>query len=752
MAANGRKIREQVLALLDRKGYRPLNKIDIARELGLTGTQRNALRKTLRELERAGAIARIRKNRYVLPAEADLVAGKLSIHQAGYGFLTPETPGQPDIFIAAENIGTAMHGDRVVARISRDSPDDRIKGRREGRVIRILERAHDTIVGTLQRSPNFYYVVPDDPRFVHDVYVRPVAAVYDRRGPEDLKEDQRSQTAAAVGDKVVVRLDAWESRHVNPEGEIIEVLGPATAPGIDMLSIIRKFHLPAEFPKDVLDQAERISEKIDAQQLEGREDLRNEFIVTIDPDDARDFDDAIHVEKTGSGRRLGVHIADVAAYVEPDSPLDREARRRGNSVYLPDRVIPMLPERLSNGVCSLKPGVDRLTHSVFIHFDKRGSAKSARFTRSVIRSAHRLTYKQAYAILTAPPADQLSERLHLSWELAAVLRKRRFEHGALDLDFPEVKVWVDKDGHPAKLERVENDKSHQLVEEFMLAANEAVARELKKRAVPTIYRIHENPDPEKLAEFREFVLGFNYSVGDVTHRAELQRLLAAIRGKPEEQALKVGLLKSLKRARYSPQPLGHYGLAKANYLHFTSPIRRYADLVVHRALGRDPAGTGGRPARSASASYHPDMAEIASIAEHISVTERTAADAEVDAVQMKKLEFFQRQLDARNPQIFRATIIDVRNYGLMVELPDALVTGLVHVSSLTDDFYLFDSARRQLIGRRSRKRFSVGDELSVFVVRVDPFKRQVDFAIALASAQPKGTRRNRKSPGIARRA
>src|SRR5207245_3308973 len=461
-----------------------------------------------------------------------------------------------------------------------------------------------------------YYVVPDDPRFVHDIYVRP-------------ERDQRPGTSANVGDKVVVRMEPWESRHLNPERAIIEVLRPATAPGIDVLSIIRKYHLPAEFPKDVLDQAERISEQIGARQLEGREDLRKEFIVTIDPDDARDFDDAIQVEKTGSGWRLGVHIADVAAYVEPDSPLDREARRRGNSVYLPDRVIPMLPERLSNGVCSLKPGVDRLTHSVFIYFDKRGSAKSARFTRSVIRSAHRLTYKQAYAILTAPPADQLGERLHLAWELAALLRQRRFEHGALDLDFPEVKVWVDKDGHPVKLERVENDKSHQLIEEFMLAANESVARELKKRAVPTIYRIHENPDPEKLAEFREFVLSFNYRVGDLTHRAELQRLLTSIRGKPEEQALKIALLKSLKRARYSQQPLGHYGLAKANYLHFTSPIRRYADLVVHRALGRDPAGGGGRPGRSTSAPRHPDMAEIASIAEHISVTRRTACGAGV---------------------------------------------------------------------------------------------------------------------------
>jgi ribonuclease R len=406
-------------------------------------------------------------------------------------------------------------------------------------------------------------------------------------------------------------------------------------------------------------------------------------------------------------------------------------------------VIPMLPERLSNGVCSLNPRVDRLTHSVFIHFDKHGTAKSARFAHSIIRSAHRLTYKQAYAILTAALSDQLSERLHLAWELAALLRQKRFEHGALDLDFPEVKVWVDKEGRPVKLERVENDKSHQLIEEFMLVANEAVARELKKRAIPTVYRIHENPDPEKLAEYREFVLGFNYRVGDVTHRAELQRLLASIRGKPEEQALKVALLKSLKRARYSPQPLGHYGLAKANYLHFTSPIRRYADLVVHRALDRDPAGAGARRARSAGGPYRANMAEITSVAEHISATERTAADAEIDATQIKKLEFFQRQLDARKPQIFRATIVDVRNYGLMVELPDALITGLVHVSSLMDDFYLFDPGRRQLIGRRSRKRFSVGDELSVFVVRVDVFKRQVDFAITLASDAPRKARRNR---------
>ena len=454
--------------------------------------------------------------------------------------------------------------------------------------------------------------------------------------------------------------------------------------------------------------------------FEGREDLRDEFIVTIDPDDARDFDDAINVERIpGGGWRLGVHIADVAAYVKPGAALDREAYKRGNSVYLPDRVIPMLPERLSNGVCSLNPAVNRLTHSVFIQFTKDGRTRSSRFARTVIRSARRLTYREAYAILRAPPNDQLSERLHLAWELASLLRRKRFDQGSLDLDFPEVKVRLDEQGTPILLERIENDESHQLVEEFMLAANEAVARELKNRSIPTIYRVHENPEPDKLAEYRELVLSYHYKAGDLTHRSELQRLLASLAGKPEEQALKIGLLKSLKRARYAAQPLGHFGLAKNNYTHFTSPIRRYADLVVHRALAeRDQA----RRSRT-------DVGQIVSAAEHISITERVAADAEMDAVKMKKLEFFQRQLDARDPQVFRATVIDVRNYGLLLELPDVLLTGLVHVSSLTDDFYVFQPSQRQFVGRQSRRRFSVGDQLRVFVARVDSFKGQVDFAI-----------------------
>jgi ribonuclease R len=723
MSKNGRTIREKVLALLRAPDYRPRDRTEIAKALGAKGRQKVEVRTILRDLEHAGEIARIRKNRYVLPSEADLIAGKLSIHQAGFGFLVPEKSGEHDIFVAAENTGTAMNGDRVVVRISRDLPPRHAKGRRtpragqrtEGRVIRILERVRDTIVGTLQHSKNFYYVVPDDPRIVHDVYVH---------RPKDRPIN--------IGDKVVVRLEAWESRHVNPEGEIIEVLGRSDAPGVDMLSIIRKYNLPTAFPKAVLDEAGRIPTSVEQRMIESREDLREQFIVTIDPDDARDFDDAINVEKTpDEGWKLGVHIADVSAYVIPNGALDREARRRGNSVYLPDRVIPMLPERLSNGVCSLNPDVDRLTFSVFVEFDKNGRARNTRFARTVIRSSKRLTYREAYSILQSKSNGELSRRLHTAWKLASLLRRKRFEHGSLDLDFPEVKVYVDKNGKPIRLERVENDESHQLIEEFMLAANEAVARELRHRSLPTVFRVHEDPDPEKLGEYREFILSFGYKVGDLSHRKEVQRFLASIRGKPEEQALKIGLLKSLKRARYAPQPLGHYGLAKTNYLHFTSPIRRYADLIVHRTLAER-----NLPRRSKI-----DIGQLESLANHISDTERNAADAEIESVRLKKLQFFQQQLEEKNPQVFRAAIMDVRNYGLVVELPDAVITGLVHVSALTDDFYRFDATQRRLVGRRTNRRYTVGDEIKVFVARVDTFKQQIDFAIADSPGKKPGRRR-----------
>ncbi len=745
MKTNPDDLKQQILRIMSGPKYRPLDNVELGKVLGRKSGVRMNLNQTLKELERAGEIARIRKNRYVLPAEADLVTGTVHVHQSGFAFVSNENkPGEQDLFIAAENTGTAMHGDRVVARITRDERYSRARGgdaRPEGRIIRILERAHDTIVGTLQQSKNFFYVVPDDPRIVHNVYVQMPPPAWSRPAPGPSGQEERREGAPPplprAGDKVVVRLESWESRHVNPEGEIIELLGASSAPGVDMLSIIRKYHLPIEFPRAVVEEAERIPETVDGSASNGREDLRDQFILTIDPDDARDFDDAINVERlSGGGWMLGVHIADVAAYVPPGSELDREALKRGNSVYLPDRVIPMLPERLSNGVCSLKPDVDRLAHSVFIQFTRDGQPRDVRFARTVIRSAKRLTYKEAYAIMQRRPNDQLSERLHVAWELASLLRRKRFEHGSLDLDFPEVKVRLDDDGYPIALERIENDESHQLVEEFMLAANEAVAHELKNRLVPTVYRVHENPEPDKLAEYRELVLSYNYKAGDLTQRKELQRLLASFRGKPEEQALKIGLLKSLKRARYAPQPLGHYGLSKNNYTHFTSPIRRYADLVVHRALAE----------RDAPRRQRVDVGQIGSIAEHISVTERVAAEAESDSVKMKKLEFFQRQIDAKDPQLFRASVLDVKNFGLVVELPDVLLTGLIHISSLTDDFYVLNAGQRQLIGRQSRRRFSVGDELRVYVARVDVFKRQVDFAIAEEKPEkrPREARRGRE--------
>lgn len=695
-------------AILRLLAGRPLDHVEISKELKLSPAARGRLRDLLDEMEVAGEVARIRKDRYIIPKEADLFTGTIQFHSTGAAHILSERPGEPDLYISTENTYTAMHGDRVVGRVSSEGSPDQRPGRvarREGRVIRILQRANETIVGTLQKSKNFFYLVADDPRFVHNLYLQaPVAPMY-----------------ANVGDKVVAHLDAWPSRHVNPEGHIIEVLGPVGKPGVDMLSIIRKHRLPVQFPPDVLREANEVSPEVDPREAGRREDLRGKFVFTIDPDDAKDFDDAIDIERTGDGWRVGIHIADVSHYVRLKSALDREAVVRGNSVYLADRVIPMLPEALSNGICSLKPGVERLAFSVFAEITKQGKVKSVRFGKSIIRSAARLTYKQAFEILQRPAGgDALAENVHMAWELSSTLRKKRFSAGSLDLDFPELKVWLDDQGKPVRLERIENDISHQLIEELMLLANELVGRELKVKRQPAIYRVHEKPEPEKLAEFREFAMGQGVKAGDVSHRPELQKLLAGLRGQPHESAVKIALLKSLKRARYSPDALGHYGLAKADYTHFTSPIRRYSDLVVHRALERLLGLTR----------VGPDTASLTSLAEHISTTERTASEAEKESVRLKKLEYFQMQTSKMNGQPFRATIMDVRNFGFFVELPDYLLSGLVHVSSLDGDFYVFEQARRRIVGRRTRKVYQVGDEVAVIVARVDMFKQQVDFKIA----------------------
>jgi ribonuclease R len=707
----GSDLRARVLKLLAK---RALDKTELSKNLGVPADGRAKFRELLRKMERDGDVARVRKDRYVIPSDAELFTGVIQFHPSGTAHVLSGKPGEADIFVSGENTITAMHGDRVVVRLNPEEPPgpdgyplrpprggrNGRGGRREGRVIRILERASETIVGTLQRSKTFYYVVADDPRFVHNLYVP------EPKGP----------LSAKPGDKVVARLEAWPSRHVNPEGKVIEVLGPADAPGVDMLAIVRKYRLPEVFPDQVLREADRMAESALADTgVARRKDLRNRFVVTIDPDDARDFDDAIEVEKTANGWRAWIHIADVSHYVRPRGVLDREAQSRGNSVYLADRVIPMLPEALSNGICSLRPDEDRLVFTACIEIARGGRVHSAQFFRSVIRSKARLTYRQAFAALQAAPQDEISRHLHTAWDLASLLRKRRFEAGSLDLDFPEVKVWLDEKGRPDRLERVENDISHQLIEELMLLANEAVAREFRIRRQPALYRVHEKPDPERLEEFRETAHLLGAKCGDISQRSELRRLLASVRGQPYEHTVKIGLLKSLKRARYTPEPLGHYGLHKTDYTHFTSPIRRYADLVVHRALER----------LIGLSKKGPDPAALTTLGEHLSTTERVATDAERESVRLKKLEYF--LLNSKKAQVFRARIVDVRNFGLFVELPDCLLTGLIHVSALQGDFYTFDPARARMVGRRNRRVFAAGGELDVTVAKVDLFKQQVDF-------------------------
>ncbi len=703
----------------------PLPAPAIARALQLGHGDLDTLSRTLVTLERAGKLARVRGDHYIVPTAADLFTGRLQIHAGGSGHVLAEEEGGKDLFISSDHLGTALPGDRVVARLIRD-PRDHGRARRdrraEGKILRVVERADAPIVGTLEKTRQFFHVIPDDPRFPRSLEVPSVGK-------------------ARPGDKVVARLDRWENSHLNPEGHIVEVLGPAGAPGVDMLSVIHKHGLPGEFPEAVRTEAAQFGARVTESDWEGREDLRGRNIITIDPDDAKDFDDAIEVQPTDAGWEVAVHIADVSHYVKTGSSLDKEARKRGNSVYLADRVIPMLPENLSNGLCSLRPDEDRLAFSVFATINRDGSIRHVRFGRSVIRSAARLTYRQALALLQSTPKDEVGRRVHAAWECSSVLRKRRFASGALDLEMPEVKVWLDAEGHPVKLELVENDISHQLIEELMLLANELVARHLKRRNQPNIYRIHEKPDPEKLDEYRELAATYGVRAGDLGHRPELQRLLDSLKGQPYASALKIGLLKSLKRARYSPDPLGHYGLSKADYSHFTSPIRRYADLLTHRALARDL----NPKLYSQSAS----SADLSQVCDHLSTTERTAADAEKESVRIKKLEYFSKLAAAPatggGVPSFEARVIEARNYGLLVELPEAMMTGLVPVSTLDDDFYIFDAPQSRLIGRHSRRILKAGDLLRVEVARVDNFKQQIDFRLAEQTAKSTQRSTSRRS-------
>src|ERR1035437_8542578 len=697
---------EKILDLLNRPNYTPQNAAELRAQLGLRHSQQRELEHVLAQMERSGQIARIKQgNRYALPLTADLVPGRIRMNRAGVGFLEADDPKITTIRIPQDATSTAMHGDRVLVRrdVLPRVPRRNERDEPTGRVVRVLERARTQLVGTLQRGKQFLYVIPDDPRVTHDIYVPP---------------SRDTGRPAQVGDKVVVDLREWTSRHVNPEGEIVEVLGPPDAEGVDMLSVIRQYKLALHFPKRVLHEAESVGREVKPAEMAGRTDCRSHQVVTIDPDDAKDFDDAICLQRSEAGLwKLWVHIADVSHYVKPGTALDKEAAKRGNSTYLVDRVVPMLPEALSNELCSLKPQVERLTKCVEFLLSAEGQVLKAQFYPAVIRSQRRYNYRDVFALLQRGPQDPIEQMLHDANTLTQKIRRARFKAGSLDLDFPETKIRLDEQGRVLRMEKVENDVSHQLIEECMLLANEAVAGRLRAMGKAALYRIHESPDEKRLREYREEVLSHHVTCGNLSQRIEVQRLLERLNGLAIGQALKIGFLKSLMRARYALEPLGHYGLAKKNYTHFTSPIRRYADLVVHRALFQPP----GRPVAAGS---------LKEVADHISETERNSDDAERDSRDVKMFAYLNAQLKSAQPTPYEALVTDVRNFGFFVDVTGLEMSGLVPLSGLSDDFYQFDVTRGQLLGRRTRRVFKLGDKLEVQGAKADTFKRQVDFKLA----------------------
>ena len=728
---------DRVLELIREVAPKTLDKVDLTKRLGLKPDARNLVREALRAHEEAGRIIQTSGGAYSLPAAQGLIEGVYVAHEGGFGFVITGEPDSPDIFIPERHSANALHRDRVLVRLRRprgeDKPRVNAKGKKdknapkprghdplpgeklEGEIMRIVKRANPTLVGTVQKDSRTRHLLltPDETRISRPIQIIPV--------PGTSLPDARELS----GKKVLVRLLEWDSPWDPLKGELIEVLGDASDPEVALQSLIRKYRLPLEFPDDVQAEANAISATISEKEAKRRLDLREEFIFTIDPDTARDFDDAIHIHRTkDGGYEVGIHIADVSNYVYPGTALDREARVRGNSTYLVDRVIPMIPERLSNGICSLVPNEDRLTRSVLLTADAKGRVINAKFAETVINSKVRLTYRQALALLEHPDRSKISDQVNLAWEFAEKVRGRRFANGALDLDFPDISIILDDEGHPVELRREENDISHQLIEEFMLLANEAVAKTIKEHSLACVYRVHDEPAEEKLAEFRMVLNSYGFNVGDLSQRKELQKFLAQLRGHTEEGALKIALLKSLKRAVYDTKPNGHYGLAKDDYTHFTSPIRRYADLLVHRVLLKliEKKPTQRQSTLSAG--------QMAKVAEHISETERIATEAERESKKLKQLEYLQGIIDkapkGTTPR-FEAIVTDIRNFGAFVELPDMLISGLLRGQDLRDWGYFPDPSRGGYVNRRTDTLLRIGSKVTVEVMELDLLRKQVNF-------------------------
>jgi ribonuclease R len=700
---------ERILTFMRDEAYKPLTVQELETAFAITdAAQFKEFVKTLVAMEEQGLVVRTRSNRYGVPEKMNLVRGKVSGHAKGFAFVVPEDPTLDDIFIPPSEMKNAMHGDTVLVRVHSDSSG----ARKEGTIVRILERGVTEVVGTYTESKYFGFVIPDDKKIVNDIFIPKHAA-----------------NGAVEGHKVVVRLTSYPQGRMSAEGEVIKILGHKNDPGVDILSVIHKHGLPLQFPEEVIEHANRISDTITEKDLQGRRDLRDQMIVTIDGEDAKDLDDAVTVTKLENGNyKLGVHIADVSYYVEEGSPIDREAYERGTSVYLVDRVIPMIPHRLSNGICSLNPKVDRLTLSCEMEINERGEVVSHEIFQSVIRTTERMTYSDVNKILVDKDEtlrkkyEPLVPMFELMAELAEILRNKRMKRGAIDFDFKEAKVLVDENGKPYDVVLRERSVAERLIEEFMLVANETVAEHFHWLNVPFIYRVHEDPKPEKLQRFLEFITNFGYVVkgtGNQIHPRALQEILEAVRGEPEEMVISTVMLRSMKQARYDAESLGHYGLSTDFYTHFTSPIRRYPDLIVHRLIRTYLInGQIDEQTQQKWAEKLPD------IAEHASNMERRAVEAERETDDLKKTEFMEDKIGME----FDGIISSVTNFGLFVELPNT-IEGLVHVSYLTDDYYRYDERHYAMIGERTGKVYRIGDEITVRVINVNKDERIVDFEI-----------------------
>ncbi|MFO0808120.1 MAG: ribonuclease R [Gemmataceae bacterium] len=717
-----------ILKALARKNYVPVKPKALAKQVGIPGTQYADFRRALRDLAKSGKIT-FGRNHTIRPAEqAGTVVGIYRRLSSGRGIVRPHEPGKAasEIAIGEFDALDATTGDEVQVRLSK--PD-------RGEIIRVLERAKRQFVGTYFERDGEALVRVDGGLFAHSV------AVGDP-GAKGAKSD----------DKVVFEMLRFPSPDDRGEGVITEVLGARGAPGVDTLSVIRAYELPDEFPPDVLEEARQAAEEFDESDLDGREDLTDRTIVTIDPATARDFDDAISLErdaKTGHWL-LGVHIADVGHFAAPGSALDREAKRRGTSVYLPQRVLPMFPELISNGLASLQQGKLRYVKSAFIELTAEGQRIGTRFANAAIKTAKRFSYEQVMAFFEAHPRWRggkdtqplprvglaVDELLQGMRELALILRARRVKRGALELAMPEAELEYDDAGRVTGAHFVPYDVSHQVIEEFMLAANEAVAEHFTERGVAFLRRVHPAPDPLKLKAFAEFASILGYDLKKATDRFSLQRVLQKSAEKPERHAVHFALLRSLKQAVYSPDVEEHYALASANYCHFTSPIRRYPDLTVHRLLDQFI-----REGRAGS-----DPVELAGIGEHCTRTERRAEQAERDLVKLRLLTYLSTRIGLE----LDAVITGVADYGFFAQAETFPAEGLVHVSTLSDDYYAYDDESHTLEGRRSKKRYRLGDKVRVTVVRVDLNRRQLDFRVEGGGPEvirPRRTARTKRRRG-----